>query len=117
MNRVHTRPRGPRPEDDAAAHEQTRRRVYAAFLEAEGAPEDPGEWGVVLGAAGAYLKQHGVYERVFEHGLSLANPSDHLECVVLPHAYRDLDGVEHTSICLPPHSGDVLIDAEDGSPG
>lgn len=82
--------------------------MYAAFLEAEGAPEDPGEWGVALGAAEAYLKAHEVYERVFEHGLSLANPSDHLECVVLPHAYRDLDGVEHTSICLPPHSGDVL---------
>lgn len=116
MNSADDEVAGSRPEDDQA-HDQTRRRVYAAFLEAEGAPDGPADWGVDLGAAGAYTKVHGVYERVFEHGVSLANPSDHVECVVLPHPYTDLDGVEHTTICLPAHSGDVLVEADRGSQG
>jgi hypothetical protein len=110
-------PRSPAPEghDELRGHEEeTRRRVYAAFLTSDGTPREPAEWGVDLGAARAYAREHGVYERVFERGLSLANPTDHVECVTLPHAYRDLNGVEHTIVCLPPHTGELLIDAEPG---
>lgn len=109
----------PRPAaqgNDQRHHEdETRRRVYAAFMTAEGAPRDPDDWGVDLGVARAYAREHGVYERVFERGLSLANPTDHVECVTLPHPYRDLNGVVHTVVCLPPHSGDVLVDVDPDS--
>lgn len=99
--------------DERRRHEEeTRRRVYAAFLTADGTPREPAEWGVDLGAARDYARVHGVYERVFERGLSLANPTGHVEYVRLPHAYRDLSGIEHTIVCLPPHTAEVLVDAE-----
>ena len=59
--------------------------------------------------AGGYAKRDGVYQRDFRDGRALVNPTSESYVVELGGTYRDLNGIERSSVVLGPHSGEVLF--------
>jgi len=55
-----------------------------------------------------YAKVGGVYRRDFSAGIALVNPTTASVTLSLGGTYRDLSGVERTSITLTPNTGEVL---------
>jgi hypothetical protein len=66
-------------------------------------------WEVRIGSpTGRYAKVGGVYQRAFEGGLVLVNPTGSTVTVPLGGAYVTLDGDAVTSLSMAPHTGEVL---------
>ena len=63
----------------------------------------------VGGPVNRYAKVRGVYRRDFSAGIALVNPTTASVTLSLGGTYRDLSGVERTSITLTPNTGDVLV--------
>jgi hypothetical protein len=84
--------------------------IYLEFLYGYGAAP-----GLDLGAPVEYTKvatpSGSVYRQTFERGVTIANLGDEATEVALERPYYDLSNTARTSLVLPPHSAEVLLDA------
>lgn len=60
----------------------------------------------------AVLKANGVYQRRFARGLVLVNPSADKHAFLLPRKYRARNGAIISQIEMPPHTGALLLNAD-----
>jgi hypothetical protein len=58
---------------------------------------------------GGYFTANGVYQRRFDHGLVLVNPTDANHAFALSRNYKKLDGTPTAEAALPAHSGLILL--------
>lgn len=86
-----------------------RASVYTAFLHGYGGPESDEDWGVDLGHPVHYTARRGVFSQRFERGITIANVGHTPVRFELGALYRDLDGVLHTVVALPPQSAEILV--------
>jgi hypothetical protein len=82
--------------------------IYLEFLYGYGAAPgldlgSPIEYGKVSTEAGS------VYRQSFQRGLTVANLGDEATELVLEHPYYDLSNTLRTSVVLPAHSAEVLL--------
>jgi hypothetical protein len=91
---------------------------YSFLYNDHDALKDHPYWKMDLGApVGTYGKRGGVYERVFQNGRALVNPTNSSQTVNVGGTYKNQDGQPVTgSVVLRAHEGEILIGATGGGP-